>query len=215
MKWLSDYVRRVYKHTRFPIDKNSWPPEQPTEFTPVVLIHYQSQYDTNKTYHAMHPSEEGFCRMHSTTDNDSMLGNSTTTNDITKILSLLDSNQVILIEGAPGIGKSILLREIAFQWANLEALHEFKLLLLLSLRDPDIQKMSTFKELCFHFLEPGMEDTDIVSSCTEYFFKSIVKNLLFLLDGYDEFPEDLHQKNGNLIADILHMHAYTYANLQA
>lgn len=29
------------------------------------------------------------------------------------------------------------------------------------------------------------------------------KNLVFLLDGYDEFPDELRQKNGNLVADIL------------
>ena len=209
MKLLSDHVRGVCKRTRFPVDVNSWPPEQPQEFTPVVLIHYQDQYDTTKSPHAMYPTGEVFCNMFAATSFDyynCVPGNSTTTKDITKILSLLERDagcQVILIEGAPGIGKSVLLREIAYRWANLELLHKFKLLLLVSLRDPLIQKMTSFKELCLHFCKQGMEDTDIISTCTKYFFKNNGKNLLFLLDGYDEFPEDLRQKNGNLIADLL------------
>ena len=209
MNLLSDHVRGVFKHTRFPIDMNSWPPEQPTEFTPVVLINYESKYCTNKIHHTMHPSEEEFCKMLPETNygpHNCLPGNSITTKNLTEILSLLENNegpQVILIEGAPGIGKSVLLREIAYRWANLEVLHKFKLLLLLSLRDPLIQKMSTFNELCLHFCKQGMEDTDIASTCNKYFFKNSGKNLLFLLDGYDEFPEDLRQKNDNLIADIL------------
>ena len=209
MKLLSDHVRGVCKRTRFPVDVNSWPPEQPKEFTPVVLIHYQDQYYTTTIPHTVYPAGEEFCNMFAVASCDyhnTLSGNSTTTKDITKIISLLEKDegpQVILIEGAPGIGKSVLLREIAYRWANLEVLHKFKLLLLASLRDPLIQRMTSFKELCLYFCKQGMEDTDIISTCTKYFFKNSGKHLLFLLDGYDEFPEDLRQKNGNLIADIL------------
>ena len=206
MKLLSDHVRGVCKRTRFPVDMNSWPPEQPKEFTPVVLIHYQDQYDTATIPHIVIPSGEGFCEMFAAETCNHVPGNSTTTKDITKILSLLEKDegsQVVLIEGAPGIGKSVLLREIAYRWANLEVLRKFKLLLLVSLRDPHIQKMTSFKELCLYFCKQGMEDTSIISTCTQYFFKNGGKNLVFLLDGYDEFPDDLQQKNGNLIADIL------------
>ena len=41
----------------------------------------------------------------------------------------------ILIEGAPGIGKTVLAKEIAYQWANGEILKQCKLLFLLYLRD--------------------------------------------------------------------------------
>ena len=39
----------------------------------------------------------------------------------------------ILIEGAPGIGKTVLAKEIAYQWANGEILQKNKLLFLLYL----------------------------------------------------------------------------------
>ena len=49
---LASHVRRVCRHTsyRFPVDKYNWPPEQPKDFTPVILIHYQDQYDTTPSY---------------------------------------------------------------------------------------------------------------------------------------------------------------------
>ena len=84
-----------------------------------------------------------------------------------------------------------MLREIAYRWANLQVLHTFKLLLFVSLRDPVIQKMSTIKELCQYFCNYGMMGTNIVPACIEYFYMNGGKNLLLLLDGYDEYPEDL------------------------
>ena len=214
---LADHVRRVSKRRsyRFPVDENSWPPEQPKDFTPVVLIHYQDPYATTESPHIVYPAGEKFCNLYATTSNeapyinDTELENSTVTKDITKILDPLTKNdgpQVILIEGAPGIGKSVLLREIAYRWANLQVLHKFKLLLLVSLQDPAIQNMSTFEELCEYFCNCGMTDTKIISTCVKYFFKNGGKNLILLLDGYDEYPENLRQKKGNLIADILWHH---------
>ena len=148
---LADHVRQVSKRRsyRFPVDENSWPPKQPKHFTPVVLIHYQDPYATTESPHIVYPAGEKFCNLYATASNeapyinDTELENSAVTKDITKILDPLTKNdgpQVILIEGAPGIGKSVLLMEIAYRWANLQVLHKFKLLFLVSLRDPAIQK---------------------------------------------------------------------------
>lgn len=55
------------------------------------------------------------------------------TTDIAKILLMLEqkASPFILIEGAPGIGKSVLLKEIAYRWAIMEQLQTFKLLIIL------------------------------------------------------------------------------------
>ena len=50
----------------------------------------------------------------------------------------------ILIEGAPGIGKTELSKEIALQWANNLILKEKKLLFLLFAHDPHIKKLQRF-----------------------------------------------------------------------
>ena len=214
---MADHVKRISKRSsyRFPVDENSWPPEQPKDFTPVVLIHYRDNHDTTKSPHIIYPAGERFCNLYAMGNREASyvheteLENSAVTKDIRKILDPLTKNdgpQIILIEGAPGIGKSVLLREIAYRWANLQVLHKFKLLLLVSLRDPVIQKMSTLEELCHYFCNYGMKDTEIISMCVKYFFKNGGKNLIFLLDGYDEYPENLRQKKGNLIANILWHH---------
>ena len=73
-----------------------------------------------------------------------MLDTSKVTKEIAEILAPLetsDNPQFILIEGAPGIGKTLLLREISYRWGKHQILQKFKLVLLVCLRDPAVQQM--------------------------------------------------------------------------
>ena len=72
-----------------------------------------------------------------------------TTKNITKIFKYTSSHKsrnVILIEGAPGIGKTILSKEIAYQWANQNLLADKKLLFLIFLHHPDIKHITCLEE---------------------------------------------------------------------
>ena len=60
----------------------------------------------------------------------------------------------ILIEGAPGIGKTVLAKEIAYRWADKEVLPDVKLLLLIYLRDPHLREIKEIKELLQLFTSP-------------------------------------------------------------
>jgi len=46
------------------------------------------------------------------------------------VLEQSEDPQSILIKGAPGIGKSMLLKEIAYRWGKKELLQTFELVLL-------------------------------------------------------------------------------------
>ena len=59
--------------------------------------------------------------------------------------------KLILIDGAPGMGKTTLCKEIAYQWAKGELLKDTKMIFLLFLRDPAIQNMHNLAEY-FHYL---------------------------------------------------------------
>ena len=133
------------------------------------------------------------------------LDSSTVTKELTEILALLEQSedpQFILIEGAPGIGKSVLLKEIAYRWGNKQLLKTFKLALLVRLRDPTIQKASSIRQLLQLFC--SREDTraaQIATACSDYLVQNDGRDLAFLFDGFDEYPEALHKNS--LIADIL------------
>jgi len=51
--------------------------------------------------------------------------------------------KLILIDGAPGMGKTTLCKEIAYQWANEELLKNTTIVFLLVLRNPAVQKIAT------------------------------------------------------------------------
>ena len=217
---LSGNVKAVYKATRFSVAKDTWPPDEPSEFTPLVLLHREDEQSITQVTtitKALHrgaisdvvsaTSSEPIAKHPGLRSQDELgeaLKASKATTDISEILAPLevsDKAQTILIEGAPGIGKTILLKHIAYSWAEQGMLQKYNLVLLVQLRDPTVQKMSSLKELFQYFCyKHGIEGED-VAMCIKHISSNQGKSLLLLLDGYDEMPEEL--RGNSLIADIL------------
>ena len=133
-----------------------------------------------------------------------MLDTSKVTKEVAEILAPLETSddpQFILIEGAPGIGKTLLLREISYRWGKHQILQKFKLVLLVCLRDPAVQQMSFIDDLLQLFCKRDRRATEIASACSDYLLANNGEDLVLLFDGYDEYPERL--RKDSLIADIL------------
>ena len=128
----------------------------------------------------------------------------TMTKDITEIFTYSENNEphFILIEGVPGIGKTVLAKEICYQWANEQILQKFKLVFPLLLQDPALKKMSKITHLLQLLCQRGTKFPNVTSACVDHLFKNNGKDILFLLDGLDEISNNL-QNNNNIIADIL------------
>ena len=204
----------------FKTNEETWPPNQPKSFTPLVLIHHKGQHTLKRATAMIRLIHKG--GIDSFTSNQSVpkhylkkldsheslqevLDSSTVTKELTEILAPLEQSkdpQFILIEGAPGIGKSFLLKEIAYRWGNKQLLKTFKLVLLVCLRDPSVQKAKLIKDLfqlfCYH---QDIRATEISVACHDFFVQNGGKDIVFLFDGLDECLDTL-QENG-LIADIL------------
>ena len=204
---LSGHVKTVYKATRFSVAKDSWPPEQPKKFTPLVLLHHEDEYtikDLTTINEALHSGAINEVASRSVTSTPILnlpslhshhklreaIRTSKTTTKVSDILAPLefsDRPQTILIEGAPGIGKTILLKHIAYNWAEQGMLQNYELLLLVYLRDPAVQKMASLKELFHYFCKHNIEGDD-VAMCIKCISSNHGKTLIFLFDGYDEMP---------------------------
>ena len=133
-----------------------------------------------------------------------VLDTSRVTLEVAEFLAQLETNidpQFILIEGAPGIGKSLLLKEIAYRWGVKQILNKFKLVLLICLRDPVVHQMSVINDLLQLFCRRDRRANEIATACSDYLLANNGKDLAFLFDGYDEYPEMLQKDS--LIADIL------------
>ena len=100
-----------------------------------------------------------------------------------------EENKVILIEGGPGMGKSTLAIKICKCWADGELLEEYDAVILLPLRDPEIQAAKTLKDLLLIL-------DDELRECV---YKEITKRngegICFLLEGFDELPYQLRNSS--------------------
>ena len=199
------------------VDDNTWPPEQPTSFTPLLIIHRQGNrtreevtamaelmYSGNISEVAMPTDEQSTVKHDTIGGHEKFHKTSRATKEIEEILAPLEKGKesaFILIEGAPGIGKTVLLKEIAYKWANKELLQKFEFVLLLYLRDPSLQQIKSVDDLLQLFCKGDKNATQIVNACAQYLFDNGGKTLTLLLDGYDEYPRDLQESS--LITDIL------------
>ena len=91
----------------------------------------------------------------------------------------------ILIEGAPGIGKTVLAKEIAYCWANGEIFTGMKLFLLV-IRDPDLHYVNSITELVRYL---NKDDSEVEVTANEL-RKSQGSDIVLVIDGYDECPCD-------------------------
>ena len=102
---------------------------------------------------------------------------------------------LVLIEGAPGIGKSTLAWELCRQWNTLESLKRFSLVILLPLREEWVQRAESLVDLLPH------HNHQLRISVAEEIEGREGEGTLFIFDGFDEFPEELRRKS--LIMEII------------
>ena len=105
---------------------------------------------------------------------------------------------IILIEGAPGIGKTVLAKEIAFQWANNKLLIDKKILFLLFLRQYNFKNMITVQS----FVQYMVKSDEITACLAKYLLQTEGKDLAIVFDGYDEVSAE--DRKGSIIADIIY-----------
>jgi len=207
-KEMSVNLKERYIATRFSVDKDAWPPDQPEEYTTLTLIHRKNQ-PTQKQVVALAKAKgtgnianivSASCGVSSHTDSSGaidtevlsqLLKETNSTHEISDILaSLEDPNckhkRMVLIEGAPGLGKTVLLKQIAYEWAQGNQLTNSHLVFLLMLRDTAVRDISSIEKLVKYFYAKS-EDTckvyaDLISETNG-------RNITFLLDGYDELPQ--------------------------
>ena len=163
---ICKYLCDTYKRTRFTPKGAEWPPNIPKLIVSVALIHYKGKRTQQELFEMATMHKEGSLAVDKVTSSSQgpstkkpRLDYSRVTKNITDIFvadptdltetvtSSTKAPKRILIEGAPGIGKTVLAKEIAYQWATNEILTEIKIVFLLYLRDPQLQSIHNYQAI--------------------------------------------------------------------
>ena len=103
----------------------------------------------------------------------------------------------ILIEGAPEIGKTVLSKEVAYQWAQSKILCSKKLLFLVFLCDfSPSDQIKSVDDFVHHLCK----NTEKATKIAEYVINNN-KDIAILLDSYDELSEQ--DRTASFVADII------------
>ncbi len=110
--------------------------------------------------------------------------------------------KVVLIEGAPGAGKSSLSLNICKKWSEGELFQEYTAAILVRLRDPCIQLARSISELLPHCEKSVSKRVESVIVATGG------ENILWVLDGWDEFPENLKKDEQCLVRNLIYKQSH-------
>ena len=225
----SDQMRQFYNNERYAYKckEDDWPPYQPDHFTSVALIHHKEKHATRKEVIAVatswaykgnveylinnnyspnatsstnhESSNEYFMDCHSTKDIAEIFKYASPQTPNASNNFMVVPN-FVLIEGAPGIGKTILSKEIAFQWANKNLLSDTSLLFLIFLRDPYVKNISSLKEFVRYAI-CSSEQTERIDMIVQFLDNTLGSYITIVFDGYDEISDKV--RYNSFIAKII------------
>ena len=100
----------------------------------------------------------------------------------------------VLVEGAPGIGKSTLAWEVCHKWEELESVKQYELVVLVRLREKKAQEARCLGDLLPCDATTNMKE--LLAAIGEG------EGMLIVCDGFDELPREQRQE-GSVYIDLL------------
>jgi len=175
-----------YSRSRFIPPEDDWPPYHPKHYTPLTIVRREGR----RTEIEVNAVANEFSTKGSVVNRRYGYINiyDGTVKSITELFVELDQALypfTVLVEGAPGIGKTILSKEIASQWASKAVLKNRKLLFLLFMHDPQLKAITSIQTLVKYFCQ----DDALSSKVTTWLVRTSGKYVTIVLDGYDEVSE--------------------------
>ena len=178
VKLYIDYVKTVYSRVKRATHVVKWPVTLSETYTNLVCINRRMTTGRRNEYDELTKAmvEHG--------DVDVVYGKKWPINFDEIASGACDTDRVVLVEGAPGVGKSTFAWEYCRRWARGEIVGQhYQLVLLLRLRDPRMSRARTLGDLI-----PN-PSADMHQAVVRHLECSHGLNVLIILEGFDELPD--------------------------
>ena len=188
--WLSDHMKGRYCSMRlkkYKEEKDPWPPIKTKSYVTLAIVHQKELQTRQETTTTIYLRTKGDIHKIPHTIGTEKL------TDITQIFDPVSGRvpNSILIEGHAGIGKTTHVKEVCIQWAEGKLLICDKLVLLLLLRDPNVQKITNEQKLIEHFTK----STSKVEQLYSYLEDKHGAGVTLIIDGFDELSTELRHES--------------------
>ena len=183
----ASYLKSVYTQEKLP-NYDKWPQVKSQKYINLVLIEKE---DITK------PEVVQFMRatIHGNIDD---IKKSKRAMNIGQTAQLPDGSQLkcILVDGAPGVGKSTFAWKLCRKWGKGKLLQQYQLVVLLRLRDKSVRTAKNISDL-FQY-----HDYQIQQAAFEEIKKMRGEGVLLLFEGYDELPQEMRTEN-SVFLDVI------------
>ena len=168
-------------------EKDPWPPIKTKSYVTLAIVHQKELQTRQETTATIYLRTKG--DIHE-------IPHTIGTEKLTDITQMFDPvlgrvPNSILIEGHAGIGKTTFVKELCIEWAEGKLLTSDKLVLLLLLRDPNVQKITNEQKLIEHFTK----STSKVEQLSSYLEDNHGAGVTLIIDGFDELSTKLRQES--------------------
>ena len=103
----------------------------------------------------------------------------------------------ILVEGAPGVGKTEVVKQVAYLWANRELICDMKLVFVLYLCHPIVHSLKSIENFIHQYVNNENRYVSIkqAEGVIQELRDSRGSGIAFLMDGFDEFPSRVYKNS--------------------
>ena len=184
------------KYKQMPTFPDDWPPPLKEKFTKLALIERKKQICLPQAKHTQSIEYD-----YATGNVDNIVERKQTTT-LEKIFQPLPSDStpnryIVVMDGAPGVGKTTLSRKICIDWAQGKLIKDHHIVILKPLRELRGHTAASLSDLI------NADDPELKEQIVKYIQKTSGSGVMFIFDGFDELSSKQRSDKRTIFWEII------------